>query len=329
GACLACGQAVCCVILSGFVPVTKQLLEEKAMKNRIKSFVSREEGENEGKDEALSLLVGVQHELSKLRKFVGSDDSIPRSVRLNLDTLRLLAVEPIYSDLRAFMSAHCLDFTATMQRLARQDTSLARFGDGELKVMLRADGNHKFQDVVPGIQEALKEVIANDLGDRLLVGLPHLFNNPFWSNIWANYYPQLRPMFGTTTSYACAHVTRPVYFHIWGSQAVDAWRRVWDGMKAVVVTGQEAKFDLVPELFDNLDGAEFVRGPNTNAYAELDELERRARSAAADVVLISLGPAGTVLAHRLARSGLLALDIGHISASYKNVFAGESRPENL
>lgn len=306
------------------------------MKNRLKSFVSKDAGEeskdsekDKEQDELLSAVGGVQTDLSKLRKHIGSDDSIPRSVRLNLDTLRLLAVEPIYSELRSFMSEHCLDFNGTMERLARQDTSLARFGDGEFKVMLRADGNHKFQDVVPGIQRDLKAVIANDLGERMLVGLPHLFNNPFWSNIWASYYPQLRSMFGTDTSYACAHVTRPVYFRIWGGQAVAAWRKVWDGMKAVVVTGREAKFDLVPELFDNLDGVEFVRGPNTNAYADLDDLERRARAAKADVVLISLGPAGTVLAHRLARNGVLALDIGHISASYKHVFAGDSRPEDL
>lgn len=306
------------------------------MKNRIKSFVSRdakventdlqEDGE---KDEIVSALGGVQSELRGLRKQIGSDDSVPRSVRLNLDTLRLLAVEPIYSELRSFMSEHCLDFTTTMERLARQDTSFARFGDGEFKVMLRADGNHKFQDVVPGIQSELKAVIVNDLGERMLVGLPHLFNNPFWSNIWANYYPQLRPMFSTETSYACAHVTRPVYFRVWGGQAVTAWRKVWDGMRAVVVTGREAKFDLIPELFDNLDGAEFVRGPNTNAYAELDELERNARAADADVVLISLGPSGTVLARRLASKGVLALDVGHISASYKNVFSGEARPEEL
>lgn len=306
------------------------------MKNRIKTFVSRDSSgesmdgrEDREKDEIVSALGGVQNDLRGLRKHIGSDDSIPRSVRLNLDTLRLLAVEPIYSDLRSFMSEHCLDFAATMERLAKQNTSFARFGDGEFKVMLRADGNHKFQDVVPGIQNDLEAVMANDLGEHMMVGLPHLFNNPFWSNIWANYYPQLRPMFSTSTSYACAHVTRPVYFRVWGGQAVTSWRKVWDGMKAVVVTGREAKFDLIPELFDNLDGAQFVRGPNTNAYAELDELEHAARVAEADVVLISLGPAGTVLAHRLALRGVLALDIGHISASYKNVFAGASRPEEL
>jgi hypothetical protein len=306
------------------------------VKNRIKNLVSRsageqhmDRGEDTENDEIVSALEGVQLDVAKLRKHIGTDDSIPRSVRLNLDTLRLLAVEPIYSDLRSFMSEHCLDFSSTMRRLARQDTSFARFGDGEFKVMLRADGNHKFQDVVPGIQSDLRAVMANDLGDRMLVGLPHLFNNPFWSNIWANYYPQLRPMFSTATSYACAHVTRPVYFQIWRGEAVTSWRKVWDGMKAVVVTGQEAKFDLVPELFDNLDGAEFVRGPNSNAYTELDRLEQGATAVEADVVLISLGPSGTILAHRLASKGVLALDIGHISASYKNVFAGASRPEEL
>lgn len=299
------------------------------MKDRIKKFVSGGPVAEGQDNEVLSALGELQGEISGLRKHIGSDDSLPRSVRLNLDTLRLMAVEPIYADLRSFMHEHCLDFTGTMERLGQQDIGLARFGDGEFKVMLRADGNHKFQDVVTGLQDEMRDVIANDLGDRLLVGLPHLFNNPFWSNIWANYYPELRQMFGTESSYGCAHVTRPVYFQLCGGQAVTAWRKVWDGMNAVVVTGQDAKFDLVPELFDNLNGAEFIRGPNTNAYVELNKLEQAAVATKANVVLISLGPAGTVLAHRLARAGVHALDIGHISASYKNVFHGGKRPEAL
>ncbi|TGD40660.1 DUF1792 domain-containing protein [Brevibacterium aurantiacum] len=47
------------------------------------------------------------------------------------------------------------------------------------------------------------------------------------------------------------------------------------------------------------------------------------------MVLISRGPGGTVLAHRLGRNVVLVLDIGHVRASYKNVFASELRPKEL
>ena len=300
------------------------------MKARLKRVFAGDEATQGkvGQDGVVSAIESLQEQVGSLQKRVGTDESVPRSVRLNLDTLRLVAVEPIYAELRTFMSDHCLDFQATMERLAKQDIGFTRFGDGEFKVMLRVDGNHKFQTVVPELQNELIGIFANS-HENLLVGLPHLFNNPFWSNIWANYYPQLKPLFGTSLSYACAHVTRPIYFRNWGERAVTAWKRVWDGMNAVIVTGRESKFDLIPELFDNLNGAEFVKGPNVNAYYELDALEEEAAARDADVVFTSLGPSGTVLASRLAARGIHALDLGHISASYKNVFTGEKRPEEL
>ena len=39
------------------------------------------------------------------------------------------------------------------------------------------------------------------------------------------------------------------------------------------------------------------------------------------LILIALGPSGTVLAHRLTQLDYQALDIGHITSSYEEAFA--------
>lgn len=52
-----------------------------------------------------------------------------------------------------------------------------------------------------------------------------------------------------------------------------------------------------------------------DAYADLDRLTDLAADHPAELFLISLGPAGTLLADRLARAGRRAIDIGHLSTS--------------
>src|SRR5699024_9170281 len=156
-----------------------------------------------------------------------------------------------------------------------------------------------FQDIVPEIQLELEQVLTHGSTSTTLVGMPTVIKDPFWSNVWANYYPQLKKLYPDEAKYGCTHVTRPVYFRRWKQSAVDAWRKVWDGMDACVVTGSQSRFDLIPELFDTLNSAQFVYGANRNAYFDIDELENATLTANSDVVLISMGPTGTVLANRL------------------------------
>lgn len=64
-----------------------------------------------------------------------------------------------------------------------------------------------------------------------------------------------------------------------------------------------------------------------NAYEQLEAVRESALQDDSDLTLISLGPAGSVLAYWLAKAGKQAIDIGHISDSYQNVFKGGSWPE--
>ena len=88
-------------------------------------------------------------------------------------------------------------------------------------------------------------------------------------------------------------------------------------------------FRSIDELFGNLGQAEFVEGAPRNAYIEIESIMQDIVSKldGKDLVLIALGPSGTIIAARLAELGIQAIDIGHIAASYRSVFSGDAFPE--
>lgn len=93
------------------------------------------------------------------------------------------------------------------------------------------------------------------------------------------------------------------------------------------MTGRGSNFDLVPELFSNSRSTKLLESVPQNAYADIDRLVNLLEDDEADLVLISLGPAGTVLSHRLSQVGRWAIDIGHISDSYRYAFNEGDWPE--
>jgi hypothetical protein len=94
-----------------------------------------------------------------------------------------------------------------------------------------------------------------------------------------------------------------------------------------VITGKGSRFELIPALFDNVASADFTYSTASNAFEDLARLNGELASTTDELYLIALGPAGTVLAAQLAEAGKWAIDLGHISDSYENVFKGAVRPE--
>ena len=47
------------------------------------------------------------------------------------------------------------------------------------------------------------------------------------------------------------------------------------------------------------------------------------------LILISLGPTATVLAYDLSKTGVQAIDIGHITNMYDRLVYGKAKPEDL
>lgn len=246
--------------------------------------------------------------------------------RREIETIRFAATSDVMQSVSHFHSQQVRSLRESLELLANSDVSLARFGDGEFRLMLLNDFNLRFQTNSPELQNDLREVFVSDRQD-LLVGFPQLFRDAHWSGVYQELWPTLKELVVPSQRFVNAHLTRPQAFTILGEQAVQLWRQVWEGKKVAIITGEDSRFELIPELFDNMASHQIINSKSVNAYADLDRLVEVAKSSDADLALIALGPAGTILASRLASNGLRALDIGHLTNSYQNVFQGAVRPE--
>ncbi|GAA2505890.1 GT-D fold domain-containing glycosyltransferase [Winogradskya humida] len=268
--------------------------------------------------ETNALLVDIRWELKQQRKY--------------LEGFRALASTPIYAEIREFTEARQYGFEETMRRVAQERLSLARFGDGELKIMLRPQFGLKFQPWSAGLAGELRAVLEMDGydPDRLLVAFPYTIRDVHWTGVWLDLWPEVKPLLNPDVHYGSAHVTRPVFFAQLGERGVQLWRDVWDGQRICVVTGEGSRFKLEPALFDNAKSVEFLYSTPQDAYADLSRLKNELERREADkLYLLALGPCGTLVAAWLSQRGRWAIDMGHISESWANVFAGGAWPESL
>lgn len=244
------------------------------------------------------------------------------------EALRIVAAKPTITAMRDFMRDRQYGFRETVERLASDRLSFARFGDGELKMMLRADYNLRFQRNSEAIQQSLEAALTERSIPDLLVGLPHAYADAHWTGVWVDIWDELARLLPDDQAYGNSHVTRPIFFQMLGAEGVELWRRVWAGHDVCVITGKDSRFRLLPALFDTVASIHLLESVPVDAFVEVDRLVDRAIDQPDNLLfLVALGPAGTVLTHRLANAGRRAIDIGHISDSYENVFEGGSWPE--
>lgn len=245
--------------------------------------------------------------------------------RKSMDVVRTQIAGPVLDSVSDFARRQQYGFVETMQMIAEPGTSFARFGDGELGIMLRPTFKLAFQRNEEALRNALRGLITQP-PDSLLLGFPVVYRDAHWSRVWCDLAPMLTQgrMFGNS------HVSRPVFFENERSLGRELWRRVWEQRNVCVITGQGSRFELHPELFDNVKSAQVLYSTPRNAFSDLPRILKESEKPAMsdiDVFLIALGPAGTVLAGELASRGRKALDIGHVSDSYVNVFHGGAWPE--
>jgi len=278
------------------------------------------------------VLQDIRSELREQRRVMEGFRSELREQRNYLEGFRHAVARDVLQEVEQFAAEHELGFEQTLHRITDNRLSFARFGDGELRLMLRFEFNLRFQRWEPGLAADLRSVLTFDGfdPDRLLLGFPYPHRGLYWSNVWLDLWPELKPLLKTSVDYGCTHVSRPLFFQHLGQEGVALWRKVWDSQDVCVVTGQDSRFALVPELFDNIRGSRYVYSTPVNAYTDLPRLMEVLEAEDPDqLYLVSLGPAGTLLTAWLARTGRWAIDIGHISNSWANVFAGGKWPESM
>lgn len=244
------------------------------------------------------------------------------------DTIQRIALSENMEEIRQGMQRHQMGYLDTLETLRRDGLSFARFGDGELQLMTRLSYNLRFQRNSAALQNALERVLTSPV-EGLLLGMPNLFNDMHWRWVWSDIWPSVRPYFSGSAMYGNSHVGRPVFFQHHGREGVQAWSSIWENKDALVITGKGSRFELVPALFGSLKSVDTLYSLPSDAFVDLERVMAEARRSTADIILISLGPTGTLLAHMLAQEGRQALDIGHLSSSYENALEGGTFPEAM
>lgn len=243
------------------------------------------------------------------------------------ESLKTIAGYRLMAEVRQTFQQRQLGFMETLDIICREELSFSRFGDGEMRNMFRPEFSIYFQKNSASLAAELRAAMSAEHAPNLLVGLPNVFADLHWTTVFHEVWDQMKPLIEGLPRFGNGHVSRPVMFQAHGAEAVDAWRRIWEGKNALIVTGKGSRFDLDPALYSNLGEHRYEYSTPRDAYADLDRVEELAVASPEKLVLISLGPAGSILAHRLAKAGKQALDIGHLASSYTHVIKGGAFPE--
>lgn len=206
----------------------------------------------------------------------------------------------------------------TTLTLMLMGNSIARFGDGEWRCAI--GGGCTSQRPDPKLARELQACLKYS-GDRYMVGLPNPFDNRGAprEESWIKY---TQPEFTNLLRkgpYHSSFITRPDNAP-W-IDTPDYWakvRRLWDKVDVTLVVGAakdgngaEKKSITTEMIGDSAKSVRVVIGPRQHAYSEIDRIEKEIGNDPGRV-LLCLGTTATVLAYRLAKRGIHALDVGHI-----------------
>ena len=199
-----------------------------------------------------------------------------------------------------------------------EGNSLARFGDGECKIM---DGSREFVYFQDGTDELAHE-LRSLIGARKSTTLVGVFDvrceyRPM-RTIIRDWHSKLAFHAHKDRTYYSTLVTRLDLFPRLGTKDwFDKFATLWRGKRVTLIANGIRS--VTPELLLNEGAAQvdFIECSGRNAYAEIDHLERRALSFDNHLILMCAGMTATCLAERLAVKGRQALDVGHVGRFWR------------
>ncbi|MGJ0126735.1 GT-D fold domain-containing glycosyltransferase [uncultured Pantoea sp.] len=224
----------------------------------------------------------------------------------------------------------------TIDRLLRDPTlSLARYGDGELE-MTRYK-NIGFQPFNPELSERLKAVLQQGAtaSPNCLICLPDAFRTTrnmrngsalFWFFHKSFYFTHYESLLNKQYHYGNTSVTRP--YHDYKGKELsgrifDKFKLLYRNRRVLIVEGSGTRLGLGNDLLDGASEVKRITTLNRNAFSVYDALFHAVLTHAVnfDLVLISLGPTATVLAHDLSQHGIRCIDSGHVDIEYEWMLA--------
>ncbi len=191
---------------------------------------------------------------------------------------------------------------------------IARYGDGELNLALGGDCIFQHRNAV--LANELRKILLRPR-PNLLVCIPNCAapTKAAWKQYTTVRYTGL---YGAGP-YGSAFITRPDSAP-WIDRE-DYWRKLrtlWEGKDATLVIGTDVS--LREEQLAGAKSLRVIKGPPTDAWDSIDFLDANIGTPTGPVILC-LGPTATVLAWRLSKRKVHAIDLGHVGLYMRHVGA--------
>lgn len=206
-----------------------------------------------------------------------------------------------------------LDEGATLERVLAGE-SIARYGDGELKLMR---GHRCVSQVYDSeLEDELRKIISRPT--KALVGIPTLNPQSPKFQLWDGMKGKFSPFLSRHKDYGSSFITRPDSAPWLGTKEYfDKIESLWKG-EHVTFVGNGVR-SLTPKFLLDTGAAtvNFVECSYAHSYEQIGYLFKKARAAGRHRVLLCVGPTATCLAERLAVAGHHAIDLGHIGMFWR------------
>ncbi len=217
----------------------------------------------------------------------------------------------------------------TVDYILKNKCSIARFGDGEMDIMLGFGIG--FQKSTKRLRKKLKSVKTTD---KCLAAIPNIFDKKFFNRqnfkekpykFWRNVKFFTKPFyvhyFGGNKAIGDTNLSR-FYLQFNDSSKVPEYvqhlKKMWDGRDLLFVEGEQTRLGMGNDFFSNAKSIRRILCPSKNAFDKFEEIKKAILDNAKqdDLVICALGPTATVLAFELSDK-LQVLDLGHIDIEYE------------
>ncbi len=214
----------------------------------------------------------------------------------------------------------------TIETLLNSNKSIARFGDGELNLMLGK--SIPMQEASPELTARLTEVFSSkddELCVSILYALYHSkenlsdINKWFWRKFGTEFRRTMENFIDYDKTYGAAEMTLAYsYFKNYDYQAYfDKMRQIWDKKDIVIVCGKTVFNNIETNIFDNASSIEYIHTPRIDAFKEFNSiLEECLQKDSSKLFILICGPTAKILTYDLMKNKRRALDLGHIAKQY-------------
>jgi len=207
--------------------------------------------------------------------------------------------------------------------------SIARFGDGEVKLMDKHVYTRELQPV-PALAHELK-TIARKPHKNCLIGIWTLNpDGPKYASL-VRMKDRFAKYFNTSTglTYYSSFITRPdTGAWLETREYYEQVIQIWNTKQRIVVVSETDSKLLEYVRLTQATPPLHVACPTYSGFSQIDRMQAEVLAHAPDIVLISCGVTATALAHRLTVKGLQAIDLGSIGGFLLRWRLQTPRPEN-